>query len=85
MILTIILWIVFGGIIGLIASMLMGEDARVNGFMNVVVGVVGAVIGGLLFSMLGGEGITGFNIYSFVVALIGSVILLGVVKMFRKA
>ncbi|KKW32730.1 MAG: Transglycosylase associated protein [Candidatus Uhrbacteria bacterium GW2011_GWA2_53_10] len=84
MLLDIIFWVIFGGIAGLIASSLAGEGARVNGFMNVVVGVIGALIGGFVFSALGGQGVTGFNIYSFLVAVIGSVLLLWIVRLARR-
>jgi uncharacterized membrane protein YeaQ/YmgE (transglycosylase-associated protein family) len=80
----IIAWIIFGGLVGWIASKLMGTNAQMGVGMNIVVGVVGAVIGGLLFSILGGVGVTGFNLYSFVVALIGAMVLLAIVKAARK-
>jgi uncharacterized membrane protein YeaQ/YmgE (transglycosylase-associated protein family) len=80
----IIAWIIFGGLVGWIASKLMGTNAQMGVGMNIVVGVVGAVIGGLLFSILGGVGVTGFNLYSFVVALIGAMVLLSIVKAARK-
>lgn len=81
MILSILFWIIFGAISGWIASNITGEGARINGWMNVAVGVVGAIIGGLIFNALGGAGVTGFNLYSLVVAVIGAIILLWIVRM----
>jgi len=76
MLLTVIFWIVFGAIAGFIASALAGEGDRVNGWMNVVVGIVGAIVGGLVMNLLGGAGVTGFNLYSFLVAIGGAVVFL---------
>jgi uncharacterized membrane protein YeaQ/YmgE (transglycosylase-associated protein family) len=64
--------------------MIQKTDAQMGLLANIIVGIVGAFIGGFVFSLLGGEGVTGFNIYSFLVALVGAVILLGVIKLFRK-
>ena len=46
----IILWLIVGGIIGWLASMVMRTDAQQGILLNIVVGIVGAFIGGLIFS-----------------------------------
>ena len=46
----IILWLVIGGVIGWLASIIMRTDAQQGIFLNIVVGVVGAFLGGLLFT-----------------------------------
>lgn len=81
---SIILWIIFGTLVGWIASIIMKTDPEQGAILNIVVGVVGAVVGGWLMSALGGGGITGFNFYSFLVALLGAVVLIAVVKMLRR-
>ena len=80
----IILWIVFGALVGWIASLIMKTDAQQGALLNIIVGIVGAVLGGWIFSLFGYEGVTGFNIYSFVVALIGAVVLIGLVRAFTR-
>ena len=40
-----IIWIVIGGILGWIASMIMRTNAQQGLLMNVVVGIVGALLG----------------------------------------
>lgn len=77
----IILWIIFGAIVGWVASSIMGTSEGL--MMDIVLGIVGAVVGGWLMSFFGGTGITGFNLYSFLVALLGAVVLIGVVRAFR--
>ncbi|MEK7549845.1 MAG: GlsB/YeaQ/YmgE family stress response membrane protein [Patescibacteria group bacterium] len=80
----ILLWIIFGALVGWIASMVMGTDANQGAILNIVVGIVGAVVGGYVMSFFGETGVTGFNLYSFLVALLGAVILIAIVKAFRK-
>ena len=77
----IILWLIFGGLVGWIASMIMGTNASQGMILNIIVGMVGAVIGGVLMSWLGKSEVTGFNFYSFCVALLGAIILLGVIRL----
>jgi uncharacterized membrane protein YeaQ/YmgE (transglycosylase-associated protein family) len=81
---SILLWVIFGGLVGWIASMLMGTDPEQGIFLNIVIGIIGAVIGGWIMSSIGQTGVSGFNIYSFIVALIGSVLLIGLVKLVRR-
>jgi uncharacterized membrane protein YeaQ/YmgE (transglycosylase-associated protein family) len=81
---TIVTWIVLGALAGWIASMLTGTDARVNGVMNVVVGIIGAFIGGLVLQLLGAGAPTGFNLASLLTAILGAVILLSLVRAFRR-
>jgi len=81
----IILWIVFGALAGWIASIIMKTDAEQGAFMNIMVGIVGALVGGFLMNSLGQTGVTGFNVYSLLVAVIGAIVLLGIVKMARRA
>lgn len=80
---SILAFIVLGGIAGWIASLIMGTDASQGIIANVVVGVVGAFIGGLLFNFFGGSGITGFSLYSLLVATIGAVVLIWLLKVVR--
>jgi len=80
----IILWIIFGGLVGWIASLIMKTDPQQGVFLNIIVGVVGAVIGGWLMNSFGESSVTGFNLYSFMVAILGAVVLIFVVKVLRK-
>jgi uncharacterized membrane protein YeaQ/YmgE (transglycosylase-associated protein family) len=78
---SILVWIVFGGLAGWIASMFAGTNQRQGMFGNIIVGILGAVIGGWIMSSLGYGDISGFNLYSFVVAVLGAVLLLFIWKM----
>jgi uncharacterized membrane protein YeaQ/YmgE (transglycosylase-associated protein family) len=84
MLLNVVLWIVFGGIAGWIASILMGRNASMGALGNIIVGIIGAVIGGLLMNQFGASGVTGFNLYSLLVAILGAVVLLFVIGLLRR-
>ncbi len=75
---SIIVWIVIGGLAGWAAGMIMKTDGGL--VRNIVTGVVGALIGGFIMSFVGAQGFTGFNLWSFVVALLGSIILIAVIN-----
>jgi uncharacterized membrane protein YeaQ/YmgE (transglycosylase-associated protein family) len=74
-------WIVLGGLAGWLASMMLEEKRGC--VVNIVVGVIGGVLGGFFFSLIGGSGITGFNIWSLVVAVVGSLVFLAIVRKVR--
>ena len=78
----IILWIVFGALVGWIASMVMESSGGI--VWDIVVGIVGAVIGGFVMSFFGESGVNGFNLYSFIVALVGACILIAIVRAVRR-
>lgn len=81
---SLLIYIIFGGLVGWIASVLMGTDGQQGIILNVIVGIVGAMLGSWIFSLLGiGGSVTGFNIGSFVVALVGAVVLIAVLKALR--
>jgi uncharacterized membrane protein YeaQ/YmgE (transglycosylase-associated protein family) len=82
-----IIWLVVGGIIGWLASMVMRTDAQQGVLLNVVVGIIGAVLGGWLISPLIGAGTINHNDFSLpglIVSFLGAVILLAIVNLFRR-
>lgn len=70
----IILWIILGGIAGLVASAVM--KSRNGVLADVVLGVVGGLVGGFLMNLFGYSGVTGLNLYSLVVSVVGAVVLI---------
>jgi uncharacterized membrane protein YeaQ/YmgE (transglycosylase-associated protein family) len=48
-----IVWLIVGGLIGWVASMIMRTDAQQGVFLNVIVGIIGAALGGWFISPLG--------------------------------
>lgn len=82
-----IIWIILGGILGWLASMIMRTDAQQGTLLNIVVGIVGAFLAGMFLSPLFGVATinqNNFSIASLLVSLLGAVILLAIVNMFRR-
>jgi len=84
---NLIIWLVVGGVIGWVASLIMKTDAQQGLFLNVVVGIVGALLGGWLISPLVGAGTVNqgdFSLAGLLVSLVGAVILLFIVNLIRR-
>ncbi len=84
---NIIIWLIIGGIVGWLASLIMRTDGQQGILLNIVVGIIGAVIGGWLLSPLFGVGTinnSGLSIATFLVSLGGAVILLALINLFRR-
>lgn len=82
-----IIWLIVGGVVGWLASIIMKRDAQQGILLNIVVGIVGAFLGGLLLSPLFGTGTinnSGLTVGTFLVSLGGAVILLAIVNLFRR-
>ena len=82
-----IVWIILGGLIGWIASMIMRTDSQQGPLLNIVVGIIGAMLAGFVLSpMFGGGTINqnNFSVQSLLISLLGAVILLAIVNMFRR-
>ena len=84
----IIIWLIVGGIIGWLASLIMKTDAQQGILLNVIVGIVGAFLGGWLGGMLGiggGDINSGdFSLSGLLMSLVGAVVLLAIVNLFRR-
>lgn len=78
----ILLWIVFGAVVGWVASIITKNNARMGLLKNIVVGLVGALIGGWISTLIGMGTYASFSLNSFVIALIGAILLLLVVNQF---
>ncbi len=82
-----IIWLIVGGVIGWLASMVMKTDGQQGIILNVVVGVVGAMLGGWFISPLVGVGTINrdnFSMPALLVSFVGAAILLAIVNLFRR-
>lgn len=82
-------WIValiVGGIAGWLASLVMGRDASMGIFWNIVVGCVGSLIGNALSGPLFGikGSVQEFSLTGLVIAFVGAVVLLGIVNLIQR-
>jgi uncharacterized membrane protein YeaQ/YmgE (transglycosylase-associated protein family) len=87
LIMNFIIWLVVGGLIGWVASMLMKTDAQQGIILNVVVGIVGAMLAGWFISPLIGVGTINqdnFSMPALIVSFVGAAILLAIVNLVRR-
>jgi uncharacterized membrane protein YeaQ/YmgE (transglycosylase-associated protein family) len=82
-----LVWIIVGGFLGWLASIIMRTNSQQGPLLNIVVGIVGAFLAGLVLSpMLGIPTIneSNFSLPALLVSLVGAVILLAIVNLFRR-
>lgn len=82
-----IIWLVIGGLVGWLASVVMKTDAQQGIVLNIIVGIVGALLGGWLLSPLFGTATINqgdFSLTGLLVSFLGAVILLAVVNLIRR-
>ena len=82
-----IVWLIVGGIIGWLASIVMRTDAQQGTLLNIIVGIVGAFVAGLVLTPLFGISSINsgnFSLPALLISLLGAIILLAVVNLFRR-
>jgi uncharacterized membrane protein YeaQ/YmgE (transglycosylase-associated protein family) len=80
-------WIILGAIMGWLASLIRLPSGHRDVRIDIAVGVIGAFVAGLVFTPLFGIHLTNPNDFSLLaaeVSLPGAIILLGIVKFFRR-
>ena len=78
---NILIWLVVGGLVGWLASMVMRTDGQQGIILNIVVGIIGSIYRVFLF---GGGIDTAITVMTFVYSLIGAIILLAIVNLVRR-
>ena len=84
----IILWLIIGGVVGWLASIVMRRDGNQGIFLNIVVGIIGAMLGGWLIGpLVGAPSINSgvISVGSLLVSFIGAVILLAIVNLITRS
>ena len=84
---TFLMWLIVGGVLGWLASIVMKTNDKQGIFLNIIVGIVGAFLGGLVLAPLFNTGTINqgdFSIGSLLVSFLGAIILLAIVNFFRR-
>ena len=84
---TLIIWLVVGGIVGGIASLIMKTDAQQGIILTVIVGIVGALIAGFVLTPLLGQGTINsgdISLAGLLVSFLGAVVLLAIVNLITR-
>jgi len=82
-----LIWLLVGGILGWLASLVMKTDGQQGIILNVVVGIVGALVAGFVIAPMFGTGTINtndFSISGLLVSFVGAAILLAIVNLFRR-
>ena len=82
---NLIVWLVVGGIVGWLASIVMKRPEGM--IMNVIVGIIGAVLGGWFISPMLGAGTINqkdFSLPGLLVSFVGALILLAIVNLVTR-
>lgn len=77
-----VLWIVIGGIAGVLADAVI-KGIKIGLIGAIIVGILGAIIGGWLFGLFG-ISIGGGLLVDILVAFVGAVVLLLILRGFRR-
>jgi len=80
---SMVLWLIFGCMAGWLATILMGEHARVGLRGNLLFGSIGAVGGGMASTLLGLGSMAVFSWWGLVVAVGGACLCIFLVQVIR--
>jgi len=80
----ILLWLLFGGIIGWIASILTNNNKRMGIVANIVIGILGSFLGGWIASLIGIGSFVNFSLYGIMISIGGAVLLITVINLFKS-
>ncbi len=75
----IILWLIFGALVGYVASILMHVKRR-GLIKNIIIGLLGSFLGGFIASFFNIGSLRTFTLESFLIALGGAVLLIWLVR-----
>ena len=79
-----IIWLIVGGIVGWVASIIMRTNGRQGLVLNIIVGIAGAFVAGVVLTpLLGIPTINqeNFSLPGLLVSLMGAIILLAVINL----
>ena len=82
-----IIWLVVGGIIGWLASIVMHTNAQQGILLNIVVGTIGAFLAAFALTPLVGGGTINsgdFSLIGLAMSLVGAIVLLAIVNLVRQ-
>jgi uncharacterized membrane protein YeaQ/YmgE (transglycosylase-associated protein family) len=77
---NIIVWILFGALVGWIASLIMSTNAEQGMVKNILIGIGGALVGGWLARLFGLGSVDGFDAVSLLIAIAGAVMIIAILK-----
>lgn len=80
----IILWLLFGALVGWLASIITKKNSRMGAGANIIVGLLGSLIGGFLAQLLGLGSYSQFSFWGLLISIAGAVLLIWIISLFRR-
>lgn len=80
---NIIIWIIFGALVGWVASLIMGTNGQQGAVQNIIIGIAGALLGGFIARVLGIGSVDGFDVMSLLIAVFGAMAIIAIVRAMR--
>ena len=84
MLISILLWLLFGALVGWIAGLIM--KSRNSLLVNIILGIVGSIVGGFVASLLGFGSFGGtfsFDVVNILISIGGACLVIFVVRLIR--
>ncbi len=75
----IILWLLFGALVGWLASLVMDKNRNMGLIANIIVGLIGSALGMWLMSVLGFGTVDAFSFTGLLVSVGGAAILIAII------
>ncbi|MDO9629825.1 MAG: GlsB/YeaQ/YmgE family stress response membrane protein [Acholeplasmataceae bacterium] len=80
----IILWLLFGALVGWLASIVMQKNHNMGLIANIIVGLVGSALGMWLMGVLGFGTVDSFSFAGLLVSVGGAAILIAIISAFSR-
>ena len=81
MLITLLLWLLFGALVGWIAGIIMKTNNSL--LVNIILGIVGSFVGGIIASFLGFGNLGGnfsFNIFNIIFSVAGACLVIFIAR-----
>lgn len=82
---TLIVWLVVGGVAGILARKIMGGTSPFGMIGDIILGIAGGVVGGYLMALVGLGNTTGGLIATVITSVIGAVFLVWTTRFLKKS
>ena len=80
----ILLWLLFGAIVGWLASIVMTTNRRMGLVANIIIGLVGSALGMWLMETLGFGRVDAFSLAGMLVSVGGAALLIAIITAFNR-
>jgi len=80
----ILLWLLFGAVVGWLASIVMNKNHSMGLLANIIIGLVGSALGMWLMSILGFGSIDSFSFLGLLVSVGGASLLIAIISSLKR-